>query len=334
LLHRLLFLPPLLLAVSFVTFLILYLTPGDPVKIMLGEKAIDPVAVEKMRNQLGLNDPFLVQFGRFAWRAAHGNLGRSLRTNRPVAEELSTRLPATVEITVTALFFALSLGLFSGILAAWKHSTVFDYGSMVVALAGVSIPVFWLALLLNYFFGVVHPWLPLTDRLSTGVELEPITHFFLLDSILRWRFDVFWDALRHIFLPSLTLGLIDSALIARMTRSSLLEEMSQDYKRTGEAKGLGPGRLLWHVLRNALIPIVTIVGLQFGALLGGAIITESIYSWPGVGTYLIHAILSRDIPAVQGTVLLLTTLFVLVNLAVDVAYTWVDPRVQYDPLKD
>jgi peptide/nickel transport system permease protein len=331
---RILLVIPLMLGASIITFSVMYLTPGDPVEVMLGERSQDRALVEKMRSELGLNDPAPVQYGRFlrnlVWQNPDDRTGRSIRTNQPIREELKSRLPATIELTLVGLLIALSIGLAAGILSAIKQYSALDYASMLFALGGVSIPVFWLALLLSYFFSVQWDLLPLEGRMSLMIDpVEPVTGLLLVDSVLRGRWDAFLDALQHLILPGATLGVVSAALIARMTRSSMLEVKHQDFIRTARAKGLAPHSVLWHTLRNALIPVVTVVGLQFGALLGGAIITETIFSWPGVGSYLIQRILWRDIFAVQYTVMMITGLFILVNLAVDLLYSWIDPRIQY-----
>jgi peptide/nickel transport system permease protein len=320
---------PLALGASFITFTILYFVPGDPVVTMLGDKANDAALVEKMREQLGLNDPFLVRYGRFLKGLATGDLGTSFVTNRPIVSELATALPATIELALAGLLLATVIGVGSGIISAVKQYTGWDYGFMVLALLGVSIPVFWLALLLSYFFAFKWPWFDMAGRISQQYsDFVPVTHLLVLDSILTLDWVVLKDVMRHLFLPALTLGLIGSALIARMTRSSVLEIKNRDFVRTARAKGLGAGRVLWHVLRNAMLPVVTVVGLQFGSLLGGAIITEEIFAWPGLGTYLVQAIRYRDIVAVQGAVMLIVVMFLLVNLLVDLTYALIDPRVE------
>lgn len=320
---------PLAIGASFITFAILYFVPGDPVVTMLGDKANDAALVEKMRNELGLNDPFLVRYGRFLKGLATGNLGTSFVTNRPVASELASALPATIELALAGLILAIVIGVISGIVSAIKQYTAWDYGFMVLALLGVSIPVFWLALLLSYFFAFKWPWFDMAGRISQQYsDFEPITHLLVLDSILTLDGVVLIDVLRHLFLPALTLGLIGSALIARMTRSSVLEIKNRDYIRTARAKGIPSRMVLWHILRNSMLPVITVVGLQFGSLLGGAIITEEIFGWPGLGTYLVQALRYRDIVAVQGTVMVIVVMFLMVNMLVDVLYAVIDPRIR------
>lgn len=320
---------PLALGASLITFSILYFVPGDPVVTMLGDKANDAALVEKMRQQLGLNDPFMVRYGRFVKGLFVGDLGTSFVTNRPVREELASALPATVELALASLFFATLFGVFSGILSAVRQYTVWDYGFMLLALLGVSIPVFWLGMLLSYYFSFKWPMFDMAGRISQQYsDFVPITHLLVVDSVLTLDGVVLADVLRHLFLPALTLGLIGSALIARMTRSSVLEIKNRDFVRTARAKGIPPASVLWHILRNAMLPVVTVVGLQFGSLLGGAIITEEIFAWPGLGTYLVQAIRYRDFVAVQGAVMVIVVMFLVVNLLVDVLYAVIDPRLK------
>jgi peptide/nickel transport system permease protein len=320
---------PLALGASFITFSILYFVPGDPVVTMLGDKANDAALVEKMREELGLNDPFLVRYGRFLGGLLRGDLGTSFVSNRSITAELADALPATIELAMAGLFIAAFIGIGSGIVSAVKQYSAWDYGFMVLALLGVSIPVFWLALMLSYFFAFKWPWFDMAGRISQQFsDFVPITGLLLVDSVLTLDWVVLIDVLRHITLPAITLGLIGSALIARMTRSSVLEVKNRDFVRTARAKGIAPRQVLWHILRNAMLPVVTVVGLQFGSLLGGAIITEEIFAWPGLGTYLVQAIRYRDIVAVQGAVMLIVVMFLVVNLLVDVLYAVIDPRTR------
>lgn len=328
-LHRLAFALPIIIGASFITFSILYFVPGDPVITMLGDKANDRELVEKLRHELKLDDPFLVRYGRFLGGLARFDLGRSYRTNSDVAQDLIRVLPASIELAAAGMAIAVLIGVLAGILSALKQYTVIDYSFMLLALVGVSIPVFWLGLLLNYFFAFRFPIFDMAGRLGGDyINYESPTGFVLVDSLMRFDWELLLDALSHLVLPATTIGLIGSALIARMTRSSVLEVKNQDFVRTARAKGMPPRRTLWHILRNAMLPVVTIVGLQFGALLGGAIITEEIFAWPGVGTYLIQALRNRDIVAVQGTVMVVVLLFLLVNLVVDLLYLAIDPRTR------
>ncbi len=335
-LNRLLVSVPLALGASLITFSILYFVPGDPVTVMLGERASDAVLVAKMRSDLRLDDPFLVRYGRFVGGMLRGDFGRSYRTSRPVSADLSEALPASAELALAGLAVSLAIGLASGLASGLKPNSLLDHSLMVVALIGVSIPVFWLALLVGWLFATPHPaWgysdplFSLSGRLGGDYwNYQPRSGFALIDAL--WYRDPWLaiSALKHLALPALTLGLIGSALIARMTRSSILEVKSLDFIRTARAKGLPPSGVVRHIVRNAMLPVVTVVGLQFGALLGGAIITEEIFAWPGAGTYLIQAIRHRDITAVQGAVMAVVLLFLMVNLLVDLLVAAIDPRTE------
>ncbi len=303
--RRLILLAPVLLGVSLVAFILLHLTPGDPARVLLGElgQGASQEEIARLRQALGLDAPLVVQYGRFVWRAAQGDLGRSLRTAAPVLDEVLARAPFTLVLTVVSLAVALAIGLPAGVLSAAYRGSAVDHGAMLLALFGVSLPVFWLGLLLMLVFALALGWLP-----ASGFG--------------TWK---------HLVLPSVTLGLASSALIARMTRSSLLEVLGADYVRTAHAKGLAERVvLLRHALRNALIPVVTVIGLQLGGLLGGAVLTETVFAWPGLGRLAVNAIYSRDIPLVQGTILFTAVAFVVINLAVDALYALLDPRVRYD----
>lgn len=327
--RRLLAILPVLLGISVIVFLIMHLIPGDPVLVMLGEKA-SPERAEELRRALGLYDPLHVQYGRFLLRALQGDLGRSIRTQEMVTREIAVRFPATLELTICALLLAVVAGVLLGVIAAVRQYSIWDNLSMVVAVAGVSMPVFWLGLMLIFLFGVALDWLPISGRLSVDVHLTRLTGLHLLDALLTRNGAAFWDALRHLVLPSMALGAIQMALIARMTRSSMLEVIRQDYIRTARSKGLAERVVIYkHALKNALIPVVTVVGLTVGRLLGGAVLTETIFSWPGLGKFAVDAIYARDYPQVQGVVLLIATGFVLVNLLVDVIYVFLDPRIRY-----
>jgi len=354
--RRLLLLIPVLLGISIVTFAMLRLIPGDPAQIMLGEHAT-PEAVERIRERMGLNDPIPVQYLRYLQSIIKLDLGRSIQTNRPVLEEISQRLPATIELTLGAMLVACLLGIPAGILAAYRHNSFFDLATMVGALIGVSMPIFWLGLMLAYVFGFKLKWLPPSGRLTVGIELLTIPEawgisasfaqtwlgqklvsfldflsgFYIIGSLLTGNWIALKDALSHLILPSIALGSIPMAIIARMTRSSLLEVLGEDYIRTARAKGLRERAvLLRHALKNAFLPIITVIGLQLGFLLGGAILTETIFSWPGLGRLVVNRILARDYPAVQGSVLVIALIFVVLNLLVDISYAYLDPRIHYE----
>uniref|UniRef100_A0A7C2C0Q1 ABC transporter permease n=1 Tax=Thermus islandicus TaxID=540988 RepID=A0A7C2C0Q1_9DEIN len=330
-LRRLLGLVPVLFGISLLVFLFLKLIPGDPAQAILGERG-SPEQLQALREKLGLNRPLHVQYLTFLRNVLTGDLGVSAVSTIPVAEELKRRWPATFELALSATLVAVALGIPLGILAAVRRNSLLDTLSMSLSLLGVSIPVFWLGLLLVYLFAVNLHWLPTGGRLSTDLALDfrPITGFLVLDGLLSLKPQVVLDALRHLLLPALTLGTIPLAILTRITRGAMLEVLSQDYVRTARAKGLSERQvILKHALKNALLPVVTIVGLQFGTLLGGAILTETIFSWPGIGSYIYEGILNRDYPVVQAGVLVVATAFVLVNLLVDLSYALLDPRIQY-----
>ena len=301
-LKRLLALIPVLFGVSLLVFASLYLTPGDPLSAILGEAVVSKEQMEQLREQYGFDDPLYVQYLRFAGRALQGDLGRSLRYNQPVLQQIRDQLPATIQLTLAAMAFAIALGLALGVLAAIYHNTWIDFTAMLVSLAGISIPTFWSGLILLLIFALELGWLP-----ATGTE--------------GWQ---------RLILPAFALGYGAAAIIARLTRSSMLEVLRQSYVTTARAKGL-PGHMviLRHTLKNALIPVITIVGLQFGNLLAGAVVVETVFSRQGIGRLLVDAILSKDFPTVQGTVLLVAAMYVLINLLVDLSYAVVDPRIRY-----
>jgi ABC-type dipeptide/oligopeptide/nickel transport system permease component len=300
--RRLLLLIPILLGVSLLTFAIAQLTPGDPAVLMLGNNAT-PERVAQLREQLGLNDPVLEQYGRFVWNALHGDLGKSFRGGTPVLDEILARFPSTVELTVSAMLLATIGGVTAGVIAATARRRWIDTATMSVALLGLSVPSFWLAIILIIIFGVNLKWVSVTGG----------------------------EGLKDLILPSLTLALGPAAVLARLTRSSILEVLREDYVRTSRAKGLTERTVtLVHVLRNAMIPVVTVLGLQFAGLLGGAVFIESVFARPGIGRFAVNAIAARDYPQIQGVVLFTATVYVLINLAVDVLYGVIDPRIRYD----
>lgn len=322
---------PVLFGITLLVFLFLQLIPGDPAQAILGERGT-PEQLAALREKLGLNKPLYVQYLTFVKNILTGDLGTSAVSTIPVAEELKRRWPATFELALAATLVAVVFGIPVGILAAVRKNSLLDTLSMSLSLVGVSMPVFWLGLLLVYLFAVNLHWLPTGGRLSTdlAIDFRPITGFLVLDGMLALKPEVLMDALRHLILPALTLGTIPLAILTRITRSAMLEVLSQDYVRTARAKGLAERQvILKHALKNALLPVVTLVGLQFGTLLGGAILTETIFSWPGIGSYIYEGILNRDYPVVQAGVLVVATVFVLVNLLVDLSYALLDPRIQY-----
>jgi len=301
----------------------LHLTPGDPVAIMIGTEGMaDREMVANLRRELGLDQPLHVQYFRFLRRAALGDLGTSIRTREPVRVEVMSRFPATAELAVAALCLSTLIGVGAGVTSAVRQYSLIDHAGMVGAMLGASIPVFWLGLMLILVFAVRYPLLPVSGRGAPFSEAAVV--LFQGDASLLVR------ALRHLILPAVCLGLSRAAVVARLTRSSMLEVLRQEYVRTARAKGLRERAVIYrHALRNALIPIVTIVGLQFGFLLGGAVIAEVVFSWPGVGRLAVDGILARDYPVVQGCVLLVAAIFVLLNLSVDILYAWLNPRIRY-----
>ena len=329
-LRRILLLIPTLLGISVLAFLMIHMVPGDAAQVMAGERA-DAQTIAELRREMGLDQPLHVQFGRFFGGLLTGQLGRSIRTKEQVSSEIARRFPATFELTMASMIFAMVGGIGLGLLSAVKRGRVADLASMAVATAGISMPVFWLALMLVLLFAVEIPVLPISGRMATQSSFDPVTHFYIIDAALSGDWRVFSDVVRHLILPAVTLGTIPLAVIARMTRASLLEVLGEDYIRTARAKGVSQWLvLLRHAIKNAFIPTLTVIGLEFGYLLGGAIITETVFDWPGLGRWLFLSVLARDFRAVQGGVILLATVFVIINLLVDILYTWLDPRIRYD----
>ena len=329
-LKRLLALVPTLLGITILVFLMVHLVPGDPAQVMLGERA-SAETLAALRQELGLDQPLHVQFGRYLGDLLQGDFGRSIKSQERIVVELQTRFPATLELTLVSMVLACLLGMSGGIVSAIRRNTVLDYVGMTVSLAGVSLPIFWLGLMMIMFFSVWLGLFPVSGRVSAHVFVPSVTGLYLIDSLLVGDLRAFGDALWHLVLPGITLGTVPAAVIVRMTRSSLLEVLREDYIRTAWAKGLSERVVvLRHALRNAFIPILTVISLQFGYLLGGAVMTESIFAWPGVGRWLVLAVYSRDFPAIQGGVLLVASTFVVVNLIADLLYAWLDPRIKYD----
>ena len=329
-LKRLLLLIPTLLGVSLLVFLMIHLVPGDPAHVMLGERA-NAESLAALRADLGLDEPLHVQFGRFFAGLLRGDLGRSIRTHEKVVTEILHRFPATCELTFAGMLIAMVGGLAAGLAAAARRGTWVDYASMIGATAGISMPIFWLALMMVLVLAVYLPVFPISGRLSTHINLAPQTHFYLLDALLAGDLRAAGDILWHLALPAVVLSTIPMAVIARMTRASLLEVLGEDYIRTAWSKGLSERAVvLRHAVKNSFIPTLTVIALEFGYLLGGAIITETIFDWPGVGRWLFLAVQARDFRAVQGGVLLLAAVFMVCNLVADVLYVWLDPRIRYD----
>jgi len=328
--RRVLQLVPVLLGITLLVFLIFHFT-ADPTQVILGMHG-SAQQREALRERLGLNDPILVQYGRYLGNVLQGDLGDSWMRKTPVSEEISNKFPHTVELTVVAMIITVLVGILVGVISAVKPYSIPDYLSMTFALVGISIPVFVLGLLLISFFSVNLRWLPINGRMSS-IMLEafsPPSNYYLLYATFTGKWAAAWDLLKHIIMPAVTLAAASTALVARMTRATLLEVVRQDYIRTARAKGLPERVVIYkHALKNAMIPVITVIGLQFGALLGGALLTESVFTWPGMGTLVIAAVEAQDLPLVQGVVLLVATLFVVANLVVDLLYAFFDPRIRY-----
>jgi peptide/nickel transport system permease protein len=318
-----------LLGVSILVFFGMHLIPGDVAQLLLGDKGTD-ADLQRMRHQLGLDQPVYIQYFRFLGGALQGDFGESIRTRQPVIWEIEQALPVTVELSLAALVFAVVAGLLIGVLAARFPHSALDTGSMVGVLVGVSMPVFWTGILLLIVFGGILGWLPLGGVLDGSLTVRRITGAPLLDGVLTGSWPIVWSAGRHLVLPALALGATAMAAIARMARSTMLDVLGLDFIRTARAKGLAERRVVSrHALRNALLPVVTLVGLQLGLLLSGAVLTETIFALPGLGRLAITSVLARDYPMVQGVVLIAAGVFVVANLLVDVLYVYLDPRVRY-----
>lgn len=321
---------PTFIGITLLVFSLIHLIPGDAVEAMSGERGMDPARYARLLHEFGLDRPLYVQYFDYLGHVVNGDLGRSLITHEPVLREFTTLFPATVELSLCAIMLALLAGLPAGILAALKRNTFLDYSVMGVSLTGYSMPIFWWALLLILLFSVTLGWTPVSGRIDIVYDLPSVTGFMLIDSLVSGEPGAFGSALAHLILPAIALGTIPLAVIARMTRSAMLEVLREDYVRAARAKGLPRWRVIGlHVLRNALIPIVTVIGLQVGALLAGAILTETIFSWPGIGKWLVEAIHRRDYQVVQGGILLSATIVILVNLSVDVIYGVINPRIRH-----
>ncbi len=352
--RRLLLLIPVLLGVLLVTFVIVRLIPGDPCVTMLGERAT-PAKCEVFLTRYGLNDNIVVQFGRYLGNLVQGDFGNSIKFTRPVTDLIAERLPLTMELTLLAMLFSTVVGVGLGVISALKRNTIIDTVTMVIANIGISMPVFWLGLLLAYIFALLlkgTPFvLPPSGRFTAGVALKDLavvwglkdltgfkkfivelaSNTVLINCLFTGDWKILWDSLRHLILPAVAVGTIPMSIIARMTRSSLLEVVGLDYIRTARAKGLVERKVISkHAFRNALIPIVTIIGIETGGLLSGAVLTETVFALPGIGTALVGAILARDYPVVQGFTIVIALIFVMVNLIVDLSYAYLDPRIRLD----
>lgn len=320
---------PVLVGVSVVVFMFLRLIPGDPALTLLGERATE-ANLARVREQLGIDQPIYIQYWRYMGGVMQFDVGKSIRSNRPIADEARGRFPATIELATTALVLATAVGVTGGIIAGVGRGTFADHVARVVSLGGVSIPIFWLGLVLIWVFAVELGWLPADGRLSASMKYSPRTGFVLIDGLIAARYDLVRDALWHLVLPAVALSTVPMAVIMRMTRSAMLEVLRADYIRTARAKGLSERTVTArHAVKNAALPVVTTIGLQVGFLLSGAILTETIFSWPGIGRWVFDSILLRDYPVVQGMTLMVATIFVTVNLVVDLIYAALDPRISY-----
>ncbi|MBQ0212247.1 dipeptide ABC transporter permease DppB [Proteus vulgaris] len=324
---------PTFIGITLLTFIFVHLIPGDPVMIMAGERGLSPERHAYLMAELGLDKPLWQQYLNYLNGILHGDLGISLKSRIPVWDEFLPRFKATLELGVCAMIFAVSVGIPVGVLAAVKRGSIFDHTAISVSLAGYSMPIFWWGIMLIMLVSVKLDLTPVSGRLADSVFLDdsnPLTGFMLIDTFIWGEEGDFIDAIHHIILPAIVLGTIPLAVIVRMTRSSMLEVLGEDYIRTARAKGLSRARvILIHALRNAMLPVVTVIGLQVGTMLAGAILTETIFSWPGLGRWLIDALQRRDYPVVQGGVLLIATMIIFVNLLVDVLYGIVNPRIRH-----
>jgi dipeptide transport system permease protein len=331
LLKRLALTLPTFFALMFVTFMLIRLVPGDPIEVRRGERGISPERLEQLRHEMGLDQPIWKQFLDYVWGLLHGDFGISIISKSPVVHEFLTLFPATLELSACAMIFAVVLGIPAGVFAASRRGGIYDQSLMGLALTGYSMPIFWWGLILILIMSNTLHLTPVSGRVDLiKFFYKPVTGFMLIDSLIAGQKGAFLDAVRHLILPTIVLGTVPLAIIARMTRSAMLEVLEEDYVRTARAKGLPLARVIGlHALRNALIPVVTVIGLQIGSLLAGAVLTETIFSWPGVGKWLVESIGRRDYPALQGGIMLISTVVILVNLVVDLLYGLINPRIRH-----
>jgi peptide/nickel transport system permease protein len=327
--RRLLLLIPILFGLSILVFCWVRALPGSPISSLLGERAT-PQLVAQYKHRYGLDEPIYKQYVKQLHAWSHADFGTSIATHRTITYEIKQRFPATVELAVAAMIFAIGIGVPLGFFAAKKYGQLFDHASLFISLIGISIPVFFLAIILKYIFAVRLGWLPTVGRQSVLLETDHPTNFYILDAIITRDWAAFTDSIKHLILPAIALGSIPLAIITRITRASVLDVQNEDYVRTARAKGLAPLTVdRRHVLRNAMLPITTIIGLQVGLLLSGAVLTETVFAWPGIGSWLRDAIFNRDYPVIQGGILFVALIFVLVNLIVDISYAVINPRIRY-----
>ncbi|HUS99001.1 MAG TPA: ABC transporter permease [Candidatus Thermoplasmatota archaeon] len=327
---RLLQIIPVILGVTLIAFALIHLAPGDPVRTMLGQHATQQ-EIDDIRIKYGLDQPVYVQYFIWLGDVLQGDLGRSILSHEQVTTEIGARFPNTIELAIAATIFAVLIGVVAGIISATKQYSIADYSVMSLALFGISMPVFWLGIMLMMIFGVILGWLPIGGRIDLLIPFHSVTGFMVLDSIITLNGAALISVLSHLILPAIALGTIPMAIIARTTRSSMLEILRQDFIRTERAKGLSERKVIYkHAIRNAMVPVVTVIGLNFGLLLSGAILTETVFSWPGVGRLVVDAVYARDYPLVVGCILVFALVFVIVNLITDLLYTYIDPRIHYD----
>jgi peptide/nickel transport system permease protein len=326
--RRLMLLVPILIGLSILVFIWIRALPGGPAQALLGERATAE-SIEQIEQQYGLDEPIHQQYLTYVSKVAQGDFGTSVTTRRPVVDELEERFPATIELAFAAMLFATFAGIPLGFIAAKRYGSAIDHASLVASLIGISIPVFFLAILLKYVFAVKLGWLPTVGRISATIDLEHPTNFYVLDAIIALDPEAFWDTIKHLILPAIALGSIPLAVTARITRAAVLDVQNEAYVRTARAKGLPPRVVdIRHIFRNALLPITTIIGLQVGLLLSGAVLTETVFAWPGMGTWLVEAIEQRNFPVLQGGILFVSFVFVIVNLLVDISYALINPRIR------
>jgi peptide/nickel transport system permease protein len=326
--RRLLLLVPILLGLSILVFLWIRALPGSPAIALLGERAT-PESIAQINRQYGLDKPLPVQYWRYLKTTSRGDFGQSTKSRQPVVEEFKRRFPATVELAVAAGLFSLIFGIPLGFFAAKRYQGLVDHTSLVISLVGISTPIFFLALILKYIFAVRLGWLPSVGRISVLIEIDHPTNFYVLDAILAGNWEAFVDTIKHLILPAIALGSIPLAIIARITRAAVLDVQNEDYVRTARAKGLPPITVDYrHVLRNAMLPISTIIGLQVGLLLSGAVLTETVFAFPGIGSWLVEGIKARDYPVIQTGVLFVAVIVVFVNLLVDISYGLLNPKIR------
>ncbi len=329
-LNKLLYLIPTFIGITIVAFAFVRVLPGDPVLLMAGERGVSPERHAQLMAQLGFDRPIWQQYLDYVWNLLHGDFGQSLVTKKSVLTEFFTLFPATVELSVCAIIVAVMLGIPAGVIAAVKRGSWFDQGLMGISLVGYSMPIFWWALLLIILFSGILQWTPVSGRISLLYYFPTVTGFMLIDSLMSDQKGAFLSAVSHLILPTIVLATIPLAVIARQTRSAMLEVLGEDYVRTARAKGLPTRRIIGiHALRNAMIPVITTIGLQVGVMMAGAILTETIFSWPGIGKWMLDSIFRRDYPVVQSGLLLIAFMVMVVNLVVDLLYGFINPRIRH-----